>query len=140
MPSLGFSRNGRRSKRVKWVFAANDAEVERVGDARVAGEVVGDDRLLKPVDVVLFELAAHADRGVRVPAHVDVDHDLDVRSERFAHPPHVGEVGVAVVDVRDLHLDRLEPLRDEALRLVDHPVAAEHAPAAAAVGGGSPSG
>ncbi len=134
MPSFGFSRNGRRSNSGKVRLAADDAQIECVADTHIAGEIVGDHRLLQPIDVVFLEFPAHLDRGVGVPAHVDVDHDLDVRAERLAHPPDVGKVGVAVVDVRDLHLDGAKSLLDEVPGFFDHPVAAEHAPAAAAVG------
>jgi hypothetical protein len=40
-------------------LAADDAQVERLRDAAIAGEIVGQHRLLEPVDVVVFELAAH---------------------------------------------------------------------------------
>ena len=73
-------------------LAADDAHVERLGDAHVAGEVVGQHRLLQPVDVVFLELAAHLDRDVGAPAHVDVDHDLDVGPDRLAHAPHIVDV------------------------------------------------
>ena len=74
-------------------LAADDAQVERLGDAQIAGEVVGHHRLLQPVDVVVLEFAAHLDGDVGGPAHVDVDHDGDVRPDRFAHAPHVVEIG-----------------------------------------------
>ncbi len=113
--------------------AADDAQIERLGDPEIAGEILRRHRLLEPIDVVILELAAHLDRDIGAPAHVDVDHDLDRGAERLAHAPHIGEIGVAIVNMRDLHLDRGEALRDVALRLLDHAVAAEAAEAAAAI-------
>ena len=66
-------------------LAADDAGLERRGDAAVAGEILGDHRLFQPVGIELVDAMAGLDRGVGVPAHVDVDHDLDVAAHRLAH-------------------------------------------------------
>src|SRR5258708_37089881 len=114
-------------------LAADDAQVVRAGNPEMAGEILGRHRLLEPVDVVVLELAAHLDGDIGAPAHIDVDQDLDLGAERLAHAPDIDEVGMTVMDMRDLHLDRGEALGDVAPRLLDHAVAAEAAPAAAAV-------
>ena len=66
-------------------LAAHDARLERGGDAAVAGEVLGDDRLLEPVGIELVDAVAGLDGGVGVPAHIDVDHDLYAAAHRLAH-------------------------------------------------------
>ena len=98
-------------------LAADDAQVKRLRDAAIAGEIVGQHRFLEPIDVVVLELAAHLDRDVRAPALVHVDHNVDVPPDRRAHAPHVGKVGRKVVHMGDLHLDRLEALRTRFARL-----------------------
>ena len=116
-------------------LAADDAQVERLGDAQIAGEIVGRHRLLQPVHVVVLKFSAHLDGDVGGPAHVDVDHDGDVRSHRLAHTLDVIEVGGEVGGVGDLHLDRLVAALFVVQRLGDHAVAAGAAEAAAAVSG-----
>src|SRR4028118_1511850 len=67
------------------------------------------------------------------PAHVDVDHDVDVRAQRFAHAADIVHVGAPVADMGDLLLERLVALGHEMLCLGDHPVAARAAEAAATI-------
>ena len=77
---------------------------------------------------------AGLDGGVGVPAHVDVDHDLDAAAHGLAHRLHVLHVLAPRPDVRHLHLDGLEPLRGELLGAGDHAVAAQPAEATRTVG------
>ena len=112
---------------------ADDAEVERFGDAKVAGEIIGHHRLLEPIDVILLKFPPHLDGDVGGPTHVHVDHDVDVGAERLAHAPDVGEVGVQIADVGNLHLDCLVAPVLEVQGLGDHAVAAAAAETAAAV-------
>ena len=48
-------------------------------------DVVGQDRLLEPADVVVLEAAAHRDGLLGVVAVVGVDEDLDVVADGLAH-------------------------------------------------------
>ena len=111
-------------------FSTHHARLERRGDALIAREIFAHDRLLQPVGIGLVDMMARLDRGVGRPAHIDVDHDLDVVAQRLAHGMHVLHVLAPGPDVRHLHLDGLEPLAGELLRALDHAVAAETAPAA----------
>jgi hypothetical protein len=115
-------------------LAAHDPGLERRGDAPVAGEIVSHHRLLQPVGVELVDAMAGLDGGVGVPAHVDVDHDLDAVAHRLAHCLDVLDVFAPRPDVRDLHLDRLQALRGELPGAGDHAVAAEATKATRAVG------
>ena len=112
-------------------LAADDAQVERLRDAQVAGEIVRHHRLLQPVHVVVLEFAAHLDGDVGGPAHIDVDHDVDVGADRLAHASDVVEIGAQIAGVGDLHLDRLVAALLVVQRLGDHAVAARAAEAAA---------
>jgi hypothetical protein len=71
---------------------------------------------------------------VGIPAHVDVDHDLDTAAHGFAHRLDVLDVLPPRPDMRHLHLDGLEALGRELLGAADHAVAAEAAETAGAIG------
>src|SRR5690606_1969397 len=114
-------------------LATDDTKVQRLRDADIALEVFRPNRLFEPVDIVLFELAAHLDRGVCRPGHVDVDHDIDVGSDGIAHLPHVLDIGTGVVEMPHLHLDRPISLPDIGLGFFGHSVATKATPAAATV-------
>src|SRR6202012_4917334 len=91
-------------------------------------------RLLEPVDAIVLEFAAHLDGDVGGPAHVDVDHDGDVRAERFAHAAHIVEIGGKTADMRNLLFDRTVAALFIIERLGDHAVAARIAETARAIG------
>ena len=116
-------------------LAAHDPGLQRRGDAAVAGEILGDHRLLEPVGIELVDAMAGLDGGVGVPAHVDVDHDLYAAAHRLAHRLDVLHVLAPRPDVRHLHLDGLQSLRGELPGARDHAVAPEAAETARAVGG-----
>ncbi len=61
-------------------LAADDAQIERLRDAQIAGEIVRHHRLFEPVHVIVLKFAAHLNGDVGGPAHIDVDHDVDVRA------------------------------------------------------------
>ena len=82
-------QHGLRSARPKCVSPPTTRVVKRFRAAEIAGEIVRQHRLLDPVGVVFLEGAAGDDRLVGGPAHVDVDHDLDIRADRVAHHPQV---------------------------------------------------
>ena len=115
-------------------LAADDAQIERLGDTEVAGVIVRHHRLFEPVHVIVLKLASHLNGDVGGPAHVDVDHDGDVRADRLAHAPHIVEIGGEARGVGDLHLDRLVATLLIMQRLGDHAVAAGAAEAARAIG------
>ena len=112
---------------------ADNPHVQLVRHSHIAGEIVRGHRLLQPVNIVFLDALAGVDRHVRGPTHIHVDHDIDVRAQRFPHAPHVLHVGAPIPDMRHLHLDRLKTLADEMLRLGNHPVAQGAAKATAAI-------
>src|SRR3954470_21482449 len=59
--------------------------MQRIRDAYAALDIVGLDRLLDPVEVIGLHRAAHLDRERRAPGAIDIDHQLRLRPERFAH-------------------------------------------------------
>ena len=69
----------------KVAFAADDPGLERCGDTLVAVEILADDRFLQPVDVKVVQVVAGLNSSVGRPAHVDVDHDLDVITQSLPH-------------------------------------------------------
>ena len=86
-------------------LAPDNAHGQHLGNAHVTLEIIRRDRLLEPVNVIGRNLAANLDCNIGAPALVDIYHDRDVGSERFTHAPHIVDVALRVVRVRDLHLD-----------------------------------
>ncbi len=107
------------------ILTTDDGRGDRIGNRMIAIEVIGNDRLLKPGNPVFIEPAANLDRLVGGPALVDVDHDLNLVAKCRAHVAHIGDILVMREQMCHLHLDRVIPLPDEALRLFDHAVMAE---------------
>src|SRR5437870_2355339 len=64
---------------------AGNRRVQRVRNARTALDIVGLDRLLDPMEVIWLHRAAHLDRERRAPRAIDIDHQLGLRPQRFAH-------------------------------------------------------
>ena len=78
------------------VLAGRDADVELLGQERVAGDVVDRQRLLEEEDVELLQHAADLQREVARVALVRVDQDVDAGADVLADRAQRGDV---VVDV-----------------------------------------
>src|ERR1051325_6893055 len=59
--------------------------MQRIRHAYAALDIVGLDRLFDPVEAIRLHCAAHLDRERRAPGAIDIDHQLSLRPERFAH-------------------------------------------------------
>ena len=88
-------------------FAADDAGLQCGSDALIAVEVFAHDGLFQPIGIDLVDVVAGLDGRIGGPAHVHVDHDLDIGAERLAHGVDIAHVLAPRPDVRDLHLDGL---------------------------------
>ena len=73
-------------------------------DAGVAGNIVGDDRLLEPGEVERLKRAGRADRFLHRPLHVGIRHQWKALAEMFAHRLDTCNVGCKI-GAADLHLD-----------------------------------
>lgn len=120
-----------------FVLAGGDGDVGGFGDFGQALDVIGQDGFLEPSDVVVLELAGHADGLLGVVAIVGVDVDLDIVADGFAdgfEAFHVGALVLAEV-LADLHFDAREAHVDVSGLLFDEPVDGVVGPAAATVAG-----
>ncbi len=72
------------------MFAAADRRGDLPPYARVAVDIVGDHRLLDPLQINagVFEHANHPNGVCNIPAHVRICHQLDVRPDRIANGPY----------------------------------------------------
>ena len=90
-----------------FVLAGGYGDVGGFGDLGEALDVVGEDWLLEPSDIVVLELAGHADGLLGVVAVVGIDQDLNVVADGFSYGFEAFDIGALVgAEVHaDLHLD-----------------------------------
>ena len=74
------------------ILAGGDGQGRLPGDPDVPGQVVGNRRLLQPVDVELGEGPGGADRLFYCPAHVRIHHEGDIRPDEFSNGGHAGDI------------------------------------------------
>jgi hypothetical protein len=74
------------------VLSARDRDVAQRPQLGVAGEVVGDHRLLDPAQAVRLEHPEHPARILQGPAHIAVGHDVHTVAHRLARGAHEVEV------------------------------------------------
>ena len=93
-----------------FVLAGGDGDVGGFGDLGESLDVVGEDGFLEPSDVVVLELARHADGLLGVVAVVGVDQDLNGVAHRLSDSFEAFDVGALVcAEIHaDLHLDAWE--------------------------------
>ena len=93
-----------------FVLAAGDGHVELLDEQRAAPEVIGMDRFLEPVGVVLLDHPSESQRGTGIPRVVGIDREFDVGSDRFPHSPDTLCILLqSHARPADLHLDCPEP-------------------------------
>ena len=102
-------------------LAGGDPHVEGGRDARAARQIVVRQRLFQPVQVVLLQAPADADRGRLVPALVDVSQQGRVAAQRLAHDPHALDVFLGIGPAH-AHLHRAVAGRAEGLGLLQQPL------------------
>src|SRR6476659_10007930 len=102
----------------EFVLAAGYRHVERPRHLDITVDIFRRDRLLEPLDIEFFQLAAEPDRGGHCQAMIGVDHQLDVGTDGLAHRLDALEIALDRAEA-DLHLDRLKTLPDIARCFLD---------------------
>ena len=96
------------------ILAASDRRRQRGGDPRQAGIVVRRRHVFEPeqANPGVLDAAADVDRLLDAPALVDVAHQLNVGSDRLAHPLHALDLlgGCSLARQRQLRLHFAEAL------------------------------
>ncbi len=116
------------------VLAGRDRQAALARDPDVALDVVRNGRLLEPGDLMRGQRARCADRHVRAPAHVGIDHQREVGPEQLAHRADPLDV-LGQTLAADLHLDRPETLGEVVLGLAEQLIERELQIDAAGIGG-----
>ncbi len=111
-----------RRARVAHALVGHQRNADRAAHLRHAVEIVRRQRLLDELEVRCFHRADDGDRLLRrLPSHVAVDAELDVRPDRRADRLHGRDVARRIV-APDLHLDRPVAPLDALLRESRHVV------------------
>ena len=99
------------------ILARRDRHAAGLHDAGMARDIVGDDRLFEPGEVVGLERAGGANRFLDRPFHVGIHHQRKAVAEMLAHRRDPRDIRFQIRPA-DLHLDGAKALGEIAVGLL----------------------